>query len=73
MLNARHEAQFKKFMKSVLSTEPVKPIEKDSYINQLKRKELKEDIWQEPTLTIESSDDELVLPSDYKTQKEADI
>jgi hypothetical protein len=60
-------------MKSVLSTEPVKPIEKDSYINQLKRKELKEDIWQEPTLTIESSDDELVLPSDYKTQKEADI
>jgi len=73
LLNARHEAQFKKFMKRVLSTEPVKPIENDSYINQLKRKELKEDIWQEPTLTIESSDDELVLPSDYKTQKEADI
>jgi hypothetical protein len=60
-------------MRRVLSTEPVKPIEKDSYINQLKKKELKEDIWQEPTLTIESSDDELVLPSDYKTQKEADI
>jgi hypothetical protein len=54
-------------MKRVLSTEPVKPIENDSYINQLKRKELKEDIWQEPTLTIESSDDELVLPPDYKT------
>jgi len=60
-------------MRRVLSTEPVKPIEIDSYINQLKKKELKEDIWQEPTLTIESSDDELVLPSDYKTQKEADI
>ncbi|MFM7855694.1 MAG: hypothetical protein ACKO96_28135 [Flammeovirgaceae bacterium] len=39
----------------------------------MKKKELKEDIWQEPTITIESSDDELVLPADYKTKKEADI
>jgi len=56
-----------------LSTEPKKQIDKDSYLNQLKKKELKEDIWQEPTISIESSDDELVLPPDYKTKKEADI
>lgn len=72
MLNARHEIQFKKFLKQKLSKEPVKAEDKDSYIERLKKQWLGDANWKEPTTLKDSSDDELVLPPDYKTQKEVD-